>query len=59
MKNNMDYLESLRKRHRHLNRLIDNCRAASRQEEMKPLKRMRLRLKDRIESLQRQSLTAG
>ncbi|MEJ2694817.1 MAG: YdcH family protein [Candidatus Thiodiazotropha sp.] len=59
MKTNMDYLESLQKRHRRLNRLIDNCRAANRQEEMKPLKRIRLHLKDRIESLQRQSLAVG
>jgi hypothetical protein len=27
MKNDMDYLENLQKRHRRLNRLIDNCRA--------------------------------
>ena len=55
----MDRLEALRQRHRRLNRLIDNCRAASRQDEMKILKRIRLRIKDRIENVQRRSLTAG
>lgn len=46
------YLERLLKDHRRLNRLIDTCRNASRQDEMKALKRLRLRLKDRIARLQ-------
>lgn len=46
-------LERLRNEHRRLNRLIDTCRAAARQDEMKELKRWRLRLKDRITQLQR------
>jgi uncharacterized protein YdcH (DUF465 family) len=46
-------LERLRKEHRRLNRLIDTCRAAARQDEMKELKRWRLKLKDRITQLQR------
>ncbi|AKH42439.1 hypothetical protein FHS61_000209 [Altererythrobacter atlanticus] len=54
-----DRLDALCQRHRRLNRLIDNCRAASRQEEMKMLKRIRLRLKDRIESLRTRSLSVG
>jgi len=47
-------LERLQKEHRRLNRLIDNCRSALRQNEMKALKRLRLKLKDRIAGLQRQ-----
>lgn len=43
-----DRVDDLRRRHRRLNRIIDNCRAASRQEELKVLKRIRLRLKDRL-----------
>ena len=35
------YLERLLKEHRRLNRLIDTCRNASRQDEMKALKRLR------------------
>ncbi len=49
----------LRKRHRRLNRVIDNCRAANRQEDMKLLKRIRLRLKDRIAALQTHPLRVG
>lgn len=47
------YLERLQHEHRRLNRLIDNCRNAARQNEMKALKRLRLKLKDRIAQLQR------
>jgi hypothetical protein len=50
-----DRLEDFRRCHRRLNRVIDGCRAASRQEEMKVLKRVRLRLNDRIAALQRRS----
>tara|TARA_Y100000815_G_scaffold205033_1_gene188847 strand:+ start:94 stop:264 length:171 start_codon:yes stop_codon:yes gene_type:complete len=52
-------LEQLNQRHRRLNRLIDNCRAASRQEEMKTLKRIRLRLKDEIAQLRRRVAVTG
>ena len=41
-------LESLRRRHRVLDRMIDTTKALSRQEDLKRLKRQRLRLKDRI-----------
>ncbi|MEL6874379.1 MAG: YdcH family protein [Pseudomonadota bacterium] len=42
------YLDKLYQRHRRLNRLIDNCKAASRQQEMRQLKKIRLRIKDEI-----------
>ncbi|MEM8917736.1 MAG: YdcH family protein [Pseudomonadota bacterium] len=42
------YLDKLYQRHRRLNRLIDNCKAASRQQEMQQLKKIRLRIKDEI-----------
>lgn len=43
-----NYLDKLYQRHRRLNRLIDNCKAASRQQEMRQLKKIRLRIKDEI-----------
>lgn len=46
------YLERLQQEHRRLNRLIDNCRSTVRQNEMKALKRVRLKIKDRITQLQ-------
>ena len=46
-------VERLRQEHRRLNRIIDNCRSAARQAEMKELKRLRLKLKDRMFRLQR------
>ncbi len=46
------YLEDLQRRHRRLNRLIDNCKAAGRQSEMQELKRIRLRIKDKITAIQ-------
>jgi len=46
------YLERLQREHRRLNRVIDNCRNAARQNEMKALKRLRLRIKDRISNFQ-------
>lgn len=55
----MNRLDALRERHRRLDRLIDTCRAAGRQEDMKLLKRLRLRLKDRIALHQRRDLSAG
>lgn len=42
------YPKSLIARHRRLNRLIDNAKSYGRQEELRVLKRIRLRLKDRI-----------
>lgn len=47
------YLERLKNEHRRLNRLIDTCRPTARQNEMKMLKRLRLKLKDNIAQLQR------
>ena len=46
------YLARLQKEHRRLNRIIDNCRSAARQNEMKTIKRLRLRIKDQIARLQ-------
>ena len=46
------YLEDLKRRHRRLNRLIDNSKAAGRQGEMQELKRVRLRIKDKITAIQ-------
>lgn len=54
-----EQLTRLHRRHRHLNRLIDTCRATLRQDEMKALKRLRLRIKDRIAALQRTSQPSG
>jgi len=48
-----NHLEELRKRHRRLNRLIDTCKCAGREHEMKQLKRIRLRLKDTISEMRR------
>jgi|GWRWMinimDraft_15_1066023.scaffolds.fasta_scaffold295258_1 uncharacterized protein YdcH (DUF465 family) len=47
------HLEELRKRHRRLNRLIDSCKSAGREHEMKRLKRIRLKLKDAISDMLR------
>lgn len=47
------HLENLVSQLRALNRRIANCRAVSRQEDLKVLKRMRLRLKDRIAAFER------
>ena len=43
-----NYLKKLRLRHRRLDRLIDTSKAAGKQEDIKLLKQIRLRLKDRI-----------
>lgn len=50
------HLEQLRRRHRRIDRLIDTTKRASRQEDLKILKRIRLRLRDRITSLQRNQI---
>ncbi len=41
-------VEDLTKRHRRINRLIDTSKALGLQNELKQLKRVRLRLKDRL-----------
>jgi hypothetical protein len=48
-----NYLETLKLKHRRLNRLIDNCKAHGRQQEMRQLKRLRLLIKDKIAAAQR------
>ncbi|WP_417613548.1 YdcH family protein [Parasphingorhabdus sp.] len=48
-----NYLETLQREHRRLNRLIDNCKSAARQQELKQLKRVRLQIKDRIAATRR------
>ncbi|RIV90338.1 DUF465 domain-containing protein [Aurantiacibacter xanthus] len=45
------HLETLRKRHRTLDRLIDTTKALARQGDLTHLKRERLLLKDRIAQL--------
>lgn len=46
------HMTRLRAHHRRLDRLIDTTKNLGRQEELKGLKRMRLKLKDRIAKLQ-------
>ncbi|MFN4112468.1 MAG: hypothetical protein ACK4GD_00845 [Sphingomonadaceae bacterium] len=45
------HLDRLIRRHRRLDRLIDTSKSVGKQEETKVLKRLRLRLKDRIEEI--------
>lgn len=52
-------LRMLQERHRELNRRIDTSRAAGWQKELAVLKRLRLRLKDRIAALARRGRPAG
>ena len=47
------YLHKLTREHRQLNRLIDTTKSAIARDELKALKRLRLRLKDKIVALQR------
>ena len=47
------YLRKLLREHRALNRLIDTTKSAGSREELKAMKRLRLRLKDKIAALQR------
>jgi hypothetical protein len=47
-----NHLDRLRSRHRRIDRLIDTSKAHGKQEDMKLLKRVRLRLKDKIAELQ-------
>ena len=49
----LPYLRRLVREHRALNRLIDTTKAAGAREEVKAMKRLRLRLKDKIAALQR------
>jgi len=53
-----NHLEKLRLRHRRIDRLIDTSKALGKQEEIKVLKRIRLRLKDQIAALQQRNLPA-
>jgi hypothetical protein len=46
------HIERLQSEHRRLNRMIDTTQCAARQGEMKALKRLRLRIKDRLARLQ-------
>lgn len=50
------HLNRLLHEHRCLNRKIDTCRNVVRQDEMKLLKKLRLRLKDQITRLQRSAI---
>lgn len=53
-------VEDLTKRHRRINRLIDTSKALGLQNELKQLKRVRLRLKDRLTAaLANSTATAG
>lgn len=47
------YLRKLIREHRALNRLIDTTKAIGATDQVKAMKRVRLRLKDKIVSLQR------
>ncbi|HAD17437.1 MAG TPA: hypothetical protein DCL34_03305 [Erythrobacter sp.] len=47
------YLRKLVREHRALNRLIDTTKAIGARDDLKSLKRLRLRLKDKIVALQR------
>ncbi|KWV94651.1 MULTISPECIES: YdcH family protein [unclassified Erythrobacter] len=47
------YLRKLMREHRNLNRLIDTSKSALAREDLKAMKRLRLRLKDKIVALQR------
>ncbi|MEH6829059.1 YdcH family protein [Parasphingorhabdus sp.] len=48
-----NYLNELVRRHRRLNRQIDNRKAAGWQVDMKQLKRLRLRIKDEIQTIRK------
>jgi hypothetical protein len=48
-----NYLNELVRRHRNLNRQIDNRKAAGWQVDMKQLKRLRLRIKDEIQAIRK------
>jgi len=47
------YLHKLLREHRALNRLIDTTKAVGASDDIKAMKRLRLRLKDKIVALQR------
>ena len=47
------YLHKLIREHRALNRMIDTTKALGASEQVKAMKRLRLRLKDKIVALQR------
>ena len=47
------YLRRLMREHRALNRMIDTTKSLGAREQIKAMKRLRLRLKDKITALQR------
>ncbi len=47
-----NYIQKLRLRHRALDRLIDTSKAMGKQERLGQLKRLRLRIKDRIAGME-------
>ena len=47
------YLRQLMREHRALNRMIETTKAIAASEQLKAMKRLRLRLKDKIDALQR------
>lgn len=47
------YLRQLMREHRALNRMIETTKAIGAREQLKAMKRLRLRLKDKISALQR------
>ncbi|MEX0341510.1 MAG: YdcH family protein [Erythrobacter sp.] len=53
------YLRKLMRQHRQLNRLIDTTKSAVAGEELKAMKRLRLRLKDKIIARQRHCYGRG
>ncbi|WP_161595919.1 YdcH family protein [Flavisphingopyxis soli] len=53
------YLRKLLREHRALNRLIDTTKAIGASEDVKAMKRLRLRLKDKITALQRHYYRRG
>ena len=53
------YLRKLLREHRALNRLIDTAKAVGASEDIKAMKRLRMRLKDKIAALQRHGKTRG
>ena len=52
-----DMLDRLTRRHRRLDRLIDTSKSHGKAEEVKTLKRLRLRLRDRIAALKREKIS--
>ena len=53
------YIDRLQQEHRRLNRLIDTCHRTLGQGELKMLKRLRLKIKDRLAQVQRRRAPSG